>query len=333
MKFSKLFSAFIPASVLLLLLSGCASPGTAGSEDSGKIRAVATIFPQYDFLRQIGGDHLELTMLLKPGAESHSFEPTPADMITVSQSDLFVYVGGDSDAWVETILESVDVSEKEIVTLMDCVETVAEEDVEGMETHGHAHDYEDEDPTAADGDHDHEEAEQDEHVWTSPRNAVRIVEKLRDALIAVDPENAGDYTQNAADYIDRLNLLDQEFQETVDTAKRHTIILGDRFPFRYLADAYGLDYYAAFPGCSSESEASAKTIAFLIDKVKEEQIPVVFSIELSNEKMTDSICEATGATKLQLHSCHNVTRDDFEQGITYLDLMERNVQALKEALN
>lgn len=331
MKFSKLFSAFIPASVLLLLLSGCASPGTAGSEDSGKIRAVATIFPQYDFLRQIGGDHLELTMLLKPGAESHSFEPTPADMITVSQSDLFVYVGGDSDAWVETILESVDVSEKEIVTLMDCVETVAEEDVEGIETHGHAHDHEDEDPTAADG--DHEEAEQDEHVWTSPRNAVRIVEKLRDALIAVDPENAGDYTQNAADYIDRLNRLDQEFQETVDTAKRHTILLGDRFPFRYLADAYGLDYYAAFPGCSSESEASAKTIAFLIDKVKEEKIPVVFSIELSNEKMTDSICEATGATKLQLHSCHNVTRDDFEQGITYLDLMERNVQALKEALN
>ncbi len=331
MKFSKLFSAFIPASVLLLLLSGCASPGTAGSEDSGKIRAVATIFPEYDFLRQIGGDHLELTMLLKPGAESHSFEPTPADMITVSQSDLFVYVGGDSDAWVETILESVDVSEKEIVTLMDCVETVAEEDVEGMETHGHAHDHEDEDPTAADG--DHEEAEQDEHVWTSPRNAVRIVEKLRDALIAVDPENAGDYTQNAADYIDRLNRLDQEFQETVDTAKRHTILLGDRFPFRYLADAYGLDYYAAFPGCSSESEASAKTIAFLIDKVKEEKIPVVFSIELSNEKMTDSICEATGATKLQLHSCHNVTRDDFEQGITYLDLMERNVQALKEALN
>ena len=331
MKFSKLFSAFIPASVLLLLLSGCASPGTAGSEDSGKIRAVATIFPQYDFLRQIGGDHLELTMLLKPGAESHSFEPTPADMITVSQSDLFVYVGGDSDAWVETILESVDVSEKEIVTLMDCVETVAEEDVEGMETHGHAHDHEDEDPTAADG--DHEEAEQEEHERTTPRTAARIVEKLRDALIAVDPENAGDYTQNAADYIDRLNRLDQEFQETVDTAKRHTILLGDRFPFRYLADAYGLDYYAAFPGCSSESEASAKTIAFLIDKVKEEKIPVVFPIELSNEKMTDSICEATGATKLQLHSCHNVTRDDFEQGITYLDLMERNVQALKEALN
>lgn len=350
MKLTKILFSFIPASVLLLLLAGCAPGNTSTTEDSGKIRAVATIFPQYDFLRQIGGDHLELTMLLNPGAESHSFEPTPADMITVSQSDLFVYVGGDSDAWVETILESVDTSEKEIVTLMDCVETVAEEDVEGMETHGHAHDHEDSDPgqndadalTASestrdnadtDHDHDHEETEQDEHVWTSPQNAIRIVEKLRDALITIDPENAGDYTQNAADYIGKLEHLDQEFQETVDTAKRHTIILGDRFPFRYLADAYGLDYYAAFPGCSSESEASAKTIAFLIDKVKEEKIPVVFSIELSNEKMTDSICEATGATKLQLHSCHNVTRDDFEQGITYLDLMERNVQALKEALN
>ena len=350
MKLSKILFSFIPASVLLLLLAGCAPGNTSTTEDSGKIRAVATIFPQYDFLRQIGGDHLELTMLLNPGAESHSFEPTPADMITVSQSDLFVYVGGDSDAWVETILESVDTSEKEIVTLMDCVETVAEEDVEGMETHGHAHDHEDSDPgqndadalTASestrdnvntDHDHDHEETEQDEHVWTSPQNAIRIVEKLRDALIAIDPENAGDYTQNAADYIGKLEHLDQEFQETVDTAKHHTIILGDRFPFRYLADAYGLDYYAAFPGCSSESEASAKTIAFLIDKVKEEQIPVVFTIELSNEKMTDSICEATGAKKLLLHSCHNVTKDDFEQGITYLDLMERNVQALKEALN
>lgn len=350
MKLSKILFSFIPASVLLLLLAGCAPGNTSTTEDSGKICAVATIFPQYDFLRQIGGDHLELTMLLNPGAESHSFEPTPADMITVSQSDLFVYVGGDSDAWVETILESVDTSEKEIVTLMDCVETVAEEDVEGMETHGHAHDHEDSDPgqndadalTASestrdnantDHDHDHEETEQDEHVWTSPQNAIRIVEKLRDALIAIDPENAGDYTQNAADYIGKLEHLDQEFQETVDTAKHHTIILGDRFPFRYLADAYGLDYYAAFPGCSSESEASAKTIAFLIDKVKEEQIPVVFTIELSNEKMTDSICEATGAKKLLLHSCHNVTKDDFEQGITYLDLMERNVQALKEALN
>lgn len=375
MKLSKLVSHILPVSVLMLLLAGCASDSPAQPEDSGKIRAVATIFPQYDFLRQIGGEHLELTMLLKPGAESHSFEPTPADMIAVSDSDLFVYVGGDSDAWVETILESVDTSGKEIVTLMDCVETVAEEDVEGMETHGHAHDHEEEaetdtgknpdaqqDETAdgqqdetdggpdgpggsmapgqssgglseSGGHHHHEDAEQDEHVWTSPQNAIRIVEKLRDALTAIDPDHAADYTKNADAYMEKLERLDGEFQDTVDTAKRRTIILGERFPFRYLADAYGLDYYAAFPGCSSESEASAKTVAFLIDKVREEQIPVVFTIELSNEKMTDSICEATGAKKLLLHSCHNVARDDFEQGITYLDLMEQNVQALKEALN
>ena len=338
MKISKFVSRLLSTSVLLLLLTGCAPAESSQPEDSSKIRAVATIFPQYDFLRQIGGDHLELTMLLKPGSESHSFEPTPADMIAVSRSDLFVYVGGDSDAWVETILESVDTSGKEIVTLMDCVETVAEEEVEGMETHGHAHDHEEEYADEGEGQEsaeetDHEHAEQDEHVWTSPRNAVLIVEKLRDALIAIDPENAADYTQNAADYIAKLEQLDQEFQDVTDSAERNTIILGDRFPFRYLADAYGLDYYAAFPGCSSESEASAKTVAFLIDKVKEEQIPVVFSIELSNEKMTDSICEATGAKKLQLHSSHNVTKDDFEQGVTYLDLMERNVQALKEALN
>ena len=307
------------------------------AQDDGRISVVTTIFPQYDFVRQIAGDSVDLKMLLKPGEETHSYEPTPQDIIAIQNSDIFIYVGGESDAWVADVLASVGEGVR-TVTLMDCVETVAEEEVEGMETHGHAHDHEevytgeqdDPDPTE---ETDHEHAEQDEHVWTSPRNAVLIVEKLRDALIAIDPENAGDYTQNAADYIAKLEQLDQEFQDVTDSAERNTIILGDRFPFRYLADAYGLDYYAAFPGCSSESEASAKTVAFLIDKVKEEQIPVVFSIELSNEKMTDSICEATDAKKLQLHSCHNVTKDDFEQGVTYLDLMERNVQALKEALN
>lgn len=297
----------------LLLLTGCAGSAkeTADSTENEKLSAVATIFPQYDFLRAIGGDHLDLHMLLSPGAESHSFEPTPGDMITVSECDLFVYVGGDSDAWVETILDSVDTSNKEVVTLMDCVDTVAEETVEGMETHG----------------------EQDEHVWTSPKNAMRIVQKLCDALCRLDPENADDYQANTASYLASLTSLDEEFSDVTANASRHTIVFGDRFPFRYFADAYGLDYYAAFPGCSSESEASAKTLSFLIDKINEEQIPVVFHTELSNEKMTDCICEATGAKKLLLHSCHNVSKDDFENGATYLSLMEQNVAALKEALN
>ena len=322
----------------LLLLTGCAgsSKETADSQENTKLSAVATIFPQYDFLRAIGGDHLDLHMLLSPGAESHSFEPTPGDMITVSECDLFVYVGGDSDAWVETILDSVDTSNKEVVTLMDCVDTVAEETVEGMETHGHAHDHEDEDTDHDEDSHDHEDeshGEQDEHVWTSPKNAMRIVQKLCDALCRLDPENADDYQANTASYLASLTSLDEEFSDVTTNASRHTIVFGDRFPFRYFADAYGLDYYAAFPGCSSESEASAKTLSFLIDKINEEQIPVVFHTELSNEKMTDCICEATGAKKLLLHSCHNVSKDDFENGATYLSLMEQNVAALKEALN
>ena len=334
----------------LLLLTGCAGSAkeTADSTENEKLSAVATIFPQYDFLRAIGGDHLDLHMLLSPGAESHSFEPTPGDMITVSECDLFVYVGGDSDAWVETILDSVDTSNKEVVTLMDCVDTVAEETVEGMETHGHAHDHEDEDAhdhEDEDADHEdtHDEAshdhaheshgEQDEHVWTSPKNAMRIVQKLCDSLCRLDPEHADEYQANTASYLASLASLDEEFADVTANASRHTIVFGDRFPFRYFADAYGLDYYAAFPGCSSESEASAKTLSFLIDKIKEEQIPVVFHTELSNEQMTDSICEATGAKKLLLHSCHNVSKDDFESGATYLSLMEQNVSALKEALN
>ncbi|RHV11839.1 zinc ABC transporter substrate-binding protein [Blautia sp. OM06-15AC] len=342
----------------LLLLTGCAGSAkeTADSTENEKLSAVATIFPQYDFLRAIGGDHLDLHMLLSPGAESHSFEPTPGDMITVSECDLFVYVGGDSDAWVETILDSVDTSNKEVVTLMDCVDTVAEETVEGMETHGHAHDHEDEDAhdhEDEDADHedvhDHEDedthdesshdhaheshGEQDEHVWTSPKNAMRIVQKLCDSLCRLDPEHADEYQANTASYLASLASLDEEFSDVTAIASRHTIVFGDRFPFRYFADTYGLDYYAAFPGCSSESEASAKTLSFLIDKIKEEQIPVVFHTELSNEQMTDSICEATGAKKLLLHSCHNVSKDDFESGATYLSLMEQNVSALKEALN
>ncbi|MGN0313430.1 MAG: metal ABC transporter substrate-binding protein [Fusicatenibacter sp.] len=343
MKFFKkanIFSSILIGCCFALLAVGCGTSSESTlvpSESSGqKITAVATIFPQYDFLRQIGGEYLDLHMLLSPGAESHSFEPTPGDMITVSECDLFVYIGGDSDAWVDTILDSIDSSSMEIVTLMDCVDTVAEETVEGMESHGHSHDHEDSERDEAHDTDEHEaghEVEQDEHVWTSPANAIRIVQKLCDALCRIDPDHAEEYQRNTDDYIAQLEILDDEFQNVIDHAARRTIICGDRFPFRYLADAYGLDYYAAFPGCSSESEASARTISFLIDKIEEEQIPVVFHTELSNEKMTDCICEATGAKKLLLHSCHNLSKDDFENGATYLGLMKQNVTALKEALN
>jgi zinc transport system substrate-binding protein len=203
---------------------------------------------------------------------------------------------------------------------MDCVEVVEEVIVEGMQDEeGHDSDEE-------------EEVEYDEHVWTSPRNAKLIVRKIADTLKRRDAANAAAYETNAADYLAKLTELDAAFQAVVNGARRKTFVFGDRFPFRYFADAYGLSYFAAFPGCSTETECSAATIAFLINKVRSEGIPVVFHIELSNEKITDTICEETGARKLLLHAVHNISKRDFDRGANYYDLMSQNVQNLREAL-
>ena len=320
-KLNNIVILLVVAILCMAALTACGQKAKSADQD-GKINVIATIFPEYDFLRQIGGDHLNLTMLLTPGAESHSFEPTPQDIKEVANSDLFVYVGGDSDAWVDSILDSVDTTQTEVVTLMDCVTLKEEEVAEGMTP-------EEEEETEG----SEEETEYDEHVWTSPKNAVLIVQKLCDNLCKIDPKNADDYKQNTKDYVAKLNDLDAEFQDVVDHAKRTEIVVGDRFPFRYFVDAYGLTYYAAFPGCSTDTEASAATIAFLTDKVKQDEIPVVFHIELSNEKVCDSICESTGAKSELLNAVHNVSKKDFEAGITYMDLMEHNVEVLKEALN
>lgn len=319
--------------LLLLFATGCKSAPLAqnaafatpdGTDSTANISVVATIFPPYDFVRQIAGEHVSLTMLLPPGAESHSFEPTPKDIIAIQNCDVFLYVGGDSDAWIDDILDSMDTSSIRIIRLMDFVTAVEEEIVEGMEDdHGQHEDEQDE----------AEEAEYDEHVWTSPKNAQLIVSGISEALCAADAANKASYEDNTEAYLTKLQELDTAFQAVVDNAARKTIVFGDRFPFRYFADAYGLSYFAAFPGCSTETEASAGTVAFLIDKIKAEQLPVVFHIELSNEKMADSIAEATGAKKLLLHACHNISKADFERGTTYLELMNNNVSALKEALS
>jgi zinc transport system substrate-binding protein len=284
----------------------------------GKLNVVTTIFPPYDFVREIAGDKVSLVMLLPPGAESHSFEPTPQDIIKVQNCDVFIYVGGESDAWVERILESMDTARIEIVTFMDCVEVVEELIVEGME--------EEEEEEEAEG------PEYDEHVWTSPKNAKLIVEKIAGALEIRDGANAGEYEKNTASFLAKLTELDESFQKLTDGAARKTLVFGDRFPFRYFADAYGLSYFAAFPGCSTETECSAATIAFLINKVRAEKIPVVFHIELSNEKIADVICEETGAKKLLLHAVHNITKRDFDRGLGYYTLMSQNVKNLREAL-
>ena len=329
----KILSLLLGACLLLAVLSGCTQNNgftepTNNSKSGEKISIVSTIFAPYDFIRQIVGDKAEVSMLLPPGTESHSYEPTPQDIIKIQNCDVLVYVGGDSDAWLHEVLESMDTRKMKIIPLMDCVEVVEEEIVEGMEDdHGHGEDEHHEEEN-----HEHsEEHEYDEHVWTSPKNAKMIVQKISDAICGTDPVNAVAYKNNADAYIALLDELDAKFQAIVDNAARNTIIFGDRFPFRYFADAYGLEYFAAFPGCSTETEASAATVAFLIDKVKAEGIPVIFHVELSNQKMANTISEETGANVLLFHACHNVTRDEMAQGITYIDLMNQNVENLKEA--
>ena len=309
----KTLSITILLAMLCALLSGCG----AQSEPEGEgISVVATVFAPYDFARQLVGERGEVTLLLPPGSEAHSYEPSPKDIIEIQNCDLFIYVGGVSDAWVSDVLESVG-GEVRTVTLMDCVELLEEEHVEGMEV--------DED--------EHEgEIEYDEHVWTSPRNAELICEKIAAALCEVDPEGAEEYGTALESYCAQLDELDAAFTEVVENGLRDTVVFGDRFPLLYFAKAYGLNYYAAWPGCADEAEPSAATVTFLIDKVKAEGIPVVFHIELSNEDMADTICNETGAKKMLFSACHNVTRAQFDAGVTYLELMWQNVDALREAL-
>lgn len=309
------------AALLLGALSGCAQQPGIDSDD-GKLHIVTTIFAPYDFAREIGGDDVSVTMLLKPGSEVHSYEPSPKDIIAIRNADVFLYVGGESDAWVRDVLEGVDNPDLRTVTLMDCVEALEEETVEGMQAGREEHD------------HDHaEEPEYDEHVWTSPRNAALICEKLADTFAAADPAHADAYAQRCGAYVEQLDALDLEFKQIVENAGRKTIVFADRFPLLYFADAYDLTYFAAYPGCADAAEPSAATVAFLIDKVAAEQIPVVFCIELSNQKLADTVCEATGAKKLQFSSCHNVTAAEFKDGATYLSIMQQNAAALREALN
>lgn len=308
----------------VLILSACL--GGCGTKkdnpDSDKLQIVSTIFPSYDFARQICAEDAEITMLLPPGSESHSYEPTPQDIITIQNCDLFIYVGGESDTWVDDILNSMDKPVKTL-RMMDCVTVVQEELKEGME----------EETEDAEGEAENaEEVEYDEHVWTSPKNAANITKAISAAVCELDSENTDTYSENTEAYVTKLNNLDEEFTSFFAALENKTIIVGDRFPLRYFTDEYGLDYYAAFPGCSTETEPSAATIAFLIDKVEDENISTVFYIEFSNHLVADSIAEATGAKTALFQTCHNVSEDDLNSGATYVSIMEQNLATLKEVM-
>ena len=316
----KIIAVFLAALTVCALLCACSGSSDTGSKNEDKkLSIVTTIFPPYDFARQVSGGKAELAMLLPPGTESHNFDPTPQDMIKIQNADLFIYVGGESDKWVEDLLSSSSKKPKKMIALMNCVDKLEEEIVEGMQ--------------AEEESDDSDEVEYDEHVWTSPKNAIIISKKICSELKELDPQNASLYESNTNEYSKKLSSLDNDFKRVTEAGKRNIMVFGDRFPFKYFADAYSLKYYAAFPGCSGETEPSAATVAFLIDKVKEEKIPVVFVIEFSSGKIADTICESTGAKKLTMHSCHNVTQEQFEGGVTYLELMQQNVINLEEALS
>ena len=306
-----------------------------------KYSVVSTSFPGYDFARAVTKNtNISTKMLVKPGAETHTYEPTPQDIIDIKNADMFIYVGGDSDTWVKKILKDVDTKKTHVVKLVDLVSTVEEEIVEGMEDedeHDHEHDHDHSHSHEHDHDHDHkhdhdeeeEGPEIDEHVWTSPKKAMEIVKKIAKVASEIDAAEETKINDNAEKYVAEIAQVDKDLHQAID-GKISEIVVADRFPFRYFADEFGLKYAAAFSGCSEQTEASAKTISFLINKVKQDKVRKIYKIELSNGKIAETVSKDTGAEVLELHSAHNVTADDFSKGVTYVDLMKRNLVALSK---
>ena len=301
--------SFLMCGVMLLCFVSCTPER---NKENRKLQIVTTIFPLYDFARQVGGDRVEVTLLLPSGAEVHSYEPSPQDVIRIKESDLFIRLGMQADPWTDAIINDSDIKPRNVFSAMECVELLGEE---------HSHTY------------SSQMALYDQHIWTSPENAEEIAEGIKDALCRIDGENILYYEKCEEKFEDKLSRLDEKFENLTENKRKATIVFADRFAFRYFTDEYDLNYFAAFPGCSSESEPSARTVSQLIDMVKRERIPVVFYTETSNQKLADTVCEETGAQKLLLHSCHTVTKEQLEGGITYIDLMEGNYEALKKALS
>ena len=309
------------AAVLLLAfgLAGCAQKSAASdlSAGDGKISIVTTIFPPYDFARAITGGLADVRMLIDPGAEVHTFDPSTDDIIRIQNADVFIYTGGENDAWVNTVLESMDTQDKTVIRLMDTVTPLEEETVEGMQAEAAAGKV---------------KGEYDEHVWTSPKNAMQMIGAISEALCGIDAANAGAYRQNAADYSAQIKTVDEQIQAVADASENKLLIVADRFPFRYLTEEFGLDYRAAYSGCSSETEVSAGTLAYLINTIETQHIGYIYYIEMSNQDVAEILSEQTGAQMLLLHSCHNVTKKEFDAGATYLSLMRQNAKNLETGL-
>lgn len=314
-----LLALWIPAAVL----SGCAPQDDSAA--SNKLNIVTTIFPTYDWVREILGaetDRAEITMLLDSGVDLHSYQPTVDDIVKISDCDLFLYVGGESDGWVDDALKNAPNKDRKVIRLLDVLgdSAKAEETVAGMQEEEHDHE---------------EEAEYDEHIWLSLKNAQMLVAAISKALQESDPARKDTYAANAAAYAEKLSALDGEYRAAVDSGKYKTLLFGDRFPFRYLADDYGLDYYAAFPGCSAETEASFGTVSFLAGKMDALGLPCVLTIEGTQHKIAETIVQNTAQKNQQvltMDSMQAVTANDAASGVSYLSIMEKNLSVLKKAL-
>lgn len=334
----KIFAYLLVAVMMTWTLGGCSSSnGAAAGND--RLSIVVTIFPEYDWVMNVLGDNpagAEVTLLLDNGVDLHSYQPTVDDIMKIANCDLFIYVGGESDEWVEDALSEAVNKDMIVIDLLEELgDSVKEEEiVEGMqeEDHEHHHD-EDEDE---DEDHHKEGPEYDEHVWLSLKNAAKLTESISAALQTIDPDNANVYAGNSAAYVGELLSLDAEYADAVKNASGDTILFGDRFPFRYMTDDYGIDYYAAFVGCSAESEASFETITFLSGKVDELGLNCVLTIEGKDRSIAETIVQNTASKAqkvLTLDSMQSVTSDDIANGVTYLSIMNSNLEVLKEALS
>lgn len=356
---------FIVTISMILGIAGCGK--TTEKEDNYRLKIVTSLFPYYDMARAVIGDvkGIDLKMTVTPGQDSHSFEPTPSDVIQMENADVLIYNGGSLETWIDTLLDSLNNKNQIQMKMMDYVDVLNEEIVEGMDTRFEEHDHDEhshkddnhnkekhkedshseekhkEDNHSEDSSNDsefhnedseEEHEETDEHIWTSPVNEIIMTEKICETLSKALPEEKENFQKNAESYISQLKELDNEFRTIVENAKINEIIFADKFPLQYFAKEYGLKYYAAFPGCGSDMEPSAKTIGFLVDKIKEDNIKAVFYLELSSHIVADAIETDTGAKPLQFNSCHNITQKQFDSGVTYIDLMKENVNNLKIAL-
>ena len=302
--------------ILIVILLAISIQTNKSQIDNSKTSIVATNFASYDFAKQVVGNKANVTLLMDPGADEHSYEPTASDLIKIKNSDIFIYLGGEIEKWSDKVLESdtIDKNKTTIIKVTDCIDLIEEVEVDGAE------------------EEEEEEGAFDEHIWSSPANAIKMVNYICEKVSDIDEANSNYYKDNAEKYIQQIKEVQSEIREIVENKKRDRLIFGDKMPMQYFLNEYGLKVSAAFNGCSTEAEPSAKTVTYLINKVKEERIPVILYIELSTGKTAKSIASETGAKAMQIQTLHNVSKDDFKNNESYVSLMKRNIEVLKEAL-